>query len=181
MVKRRPQALQFTKMAGVSGRADVSREKSSRCYNNKSVTEDEVLEILYNDDSGDELIPWDSESDGENASDDEEIVRVVNSDDPDSPFFRPKIPDFTARSGITDIVNRPISDDIMFFVNMFIDNDFFEFLCDQTNLYADQVILAAPRPFTRYSLYQTWTPVSVKEMKKFLGLILITGIIKSLP
>lgn len=96
MVKRRPQALQFTKMAGVRGRADVSREKSSGCYNNKSVTEDEVLELLYNDDSGDELIPWDSESDGENASDDEEIVRVVNSDDPDSPFFRPKIPDFTA-------------------------------------------------------------------------------------
>ena len=180
MVKRRPQALQFTKMAGVRGRADVSREKSSGCYNNKSVTEDEVLEILYND-SGDELIPWDSESDGENASDNEEIVRVVNIDDSDSPFFRPKIPYFTARSGITDIVNRPISDDIMFFVNMFVDNDFFEFLCDQTNLYADQVILAAPRPFTRYSLYQTWTPVSVKEMKKFLGLILITGIIKSLP
>ncbi|PSN50947.1 hypothetical protein C0J52_08146 [Blattella germanica] len=167
-------------MAGVSGRADVSCEKSLRCYNNISVTEDEVHEILYNDDSGDELIPCDSESDGENASDDEEIVCVVNSDDPDSPFFRPKIPDFTAHSGITDIANRPISDD-MFFVNMFIDNDFFEFLCDQTNLYAIQGILAAPRPFTRYSLYQTWTPVSVKEMKKFLGLILITGIIKSIP
>ena len=54
------------------------------------MTEDEVLEILYNDDSGDELIPWESESYEENASDDEEIVRVVNSDNPDSPFFPPK-------------------------------------------------------------------------------------------
>jgi hypothetical protein len=56
--------------------------------------------------------------------------------------------------------------------NLFIIEEFFEFICDQTNQYAEQVISAAPRPFTKYSLVETWKPVTVPELKQFLGCLL---------
>ncbi|PSN34322.1 hypothetical protein C0J52_23729 [Blattella germanica] len=75
----------------------------------KCLTEDEVLDILYNDDSGDDLIPeLDSNSDSES----------------DNEAYR------------TDIIH--------------------------TNVYANQVISAVPRPFMKNSLMQT---VKVPELK----------------
>ena len=63
-------------------------------------------------------------------------------------------------------------------VDLFFDNDFFIFLCDQTNLYARQVITVVPQPFTKYSTFLSYTPATVLEMKKFLSLKFVTGIIK---
>jgi hypothetical protein len=47
----------------------------------------------------------------------------------------------------------------MTFVNLFITNNFSEHVCEQT------------------TQFQTQTPVTVPEMKRFLGLIFVTGII----
>jgi hypothetical protein len=101
----------------------------------------------------------------------------VLEDIPDiSPGYRTPSPNFAANVGLNvDTVN---SDDVMSFVNLFITDEFFEFICDQTNLYAEQIISAAPRPFTKYSLVQTWKPVTVPELKQFLGLVFVTGIIE---
>jgi hypothetical protein len=103
----------------------------------------------------------------------------VSEDIPDtSPGYRPPSPNFEANVGLNVyIVN---SDDVMSFVNLFITDEFFEFICDQMNLYAEQFISAAPRLFMKYSLVQTWKPVTVPELKQFLGLVFVTGIIEKL-
>jgi hypothetical protein len=67
---------------------------------------------------------------------------------------------------------------VISFENLFIIDEFFEFICDQTNLYAEQVISAVPCSFTKYSLVETWKPVTVPELKQFLGLVFVTGIIE---
>lgn len=51
-----------------------------------------------------------------------------------------------------------------------------QYVCDHTNLYANQVIGAAPRPVMKYSLVHTWVPGTVSELKKFLGLMFVTGL-----
>jgi hypothetical protein len=52
-------------------------------------------------------------------------------------------------------------------VKIFITNDLLEYVDDQTNLYDSQIIRAAPWPFTKHSLFETWAPVTVPELKKF--------------
>jgi hypothetical protein len=59
--------------------------------------------------------------------------------------------------------------DGMSFVSLFFTEQFFRYVCDQTNLYASQVISAALRLFTKYSLVQTWVLVTVSELKNFFG------------
>jgi len=49
---------------------------------------------------------------------------------------------------------------------------------DQTNLYAQQQITKMPRPVTKHARSEEWKPVTVIEMKKFLGLIFVTGIVR---
>jgi hypothetical protein len=62
-------------------------------------------------------------------------------------------------------------------VNLFITSNFLEYVCEQTNVYVNQVISAAPCPFTKHSQIQTLTPVTLPELKKFLGLMFVNGII----
>jgi hypothetical protein len=57
----------------------------------------------------------------------------------------------------------------MSFVTLFTTNNFLEDICDQSNLYASRVISAALCSFTNHSQLQTWTPVSVSELKTILG------------
>jgi hypothetical protein len=66
----------------------------------------------------------------------------------------------------------------MLCVDLFYIPDFYQHLGYQTNLYASHAVHATPDPFTECSLYQTWVPMTVEEMKKFLGVTFIIGIIK---
>ena len=53
-----------------------------------------------------------------------------------------------------------------------------EIVVDQTNLYAQQQILKMPCPVTKHAHSEEWKPVTVIEMKKFFGLIFVTGIVQ---
>ena len=44
-------------------------------------------------------------------------------------------------------------------------------------VYAQQQIVKMPRPITKHACSEEWKPVTVIEMKKFLGLIFVTGIV----
>ena len=57
----------------------------------------------------------------------------------------------------------------MAFVELFHTPEIYQRIVIQTNLYASQAISAAPYPFTGYSLYQTWVPLTVEKIN-FLGL-----------
>jgi hypothetical protein len=131
----------------------------------KTISIEAALEFLYAEDSGDELIPGLDSSDSDNEDEVEipfesaEVVSEILSEA--SPSYRPLLPDFTAN--VDQNIEVTDSDNIMSFVNIFITDEFIEYICEQTNLYAEQIISAAPRPFTKYSIVQTWEPVSISK------------------
>ena len=57
--------------------------------------------------------------------------------------------------------------------------EFYEYLTTQTNLYAAQYLQANPS-LPPHSRFQKWKDVSVTEMKQFIALYLLTGIIRKL-
>lgn len=88
----------------------------------------------------------------------------------------PNIPQFLGDPGLK-FVPRNVSN-CMDYLSIFLTEEFLEFLCIETNRYAEQFLRDIPRPVKQFSRFEAWTPVDVKEMKKFLGLIILTGIVK---
>jgi len=67
---------------------------------------------------------------------------------------------------------------VMSYFDHYIPPELTEIVVDQTNLYAQQQIAKMPRPVTKHAHSEEWKPVTVIEMKKFLGLIFVTGIVR---
>jgi hypothetical protein len=136
----------------------------------KVLSGDHIMEELFNEYSEDNLIP---ESDSGESSDSErpespEIALISDVSDEATPKtsqnYCLSLQPFIANRGlITDIHNT----DVMFFMNLFITDNFLEFVCEQTFLYASQVISAAPHPLTKRSQFQAWTPVTTRIEKIF--------------
>ncbi|XP_068089438.1 piggyBac transposable element-derived protein 4-like [Hyperolius riggenbachi] len=76
----------------------------------------------------------------------------------------PNLPPFTARRGLqVDTTNmQPID-----FLNIFLPENFLQYVCEQTNIYANQRIAKKPTSV----LAAHWTPVTTQDLKMFLGLI----------
>ena len=87
----------------------------------------------------------------------------------------PTVPEFTGEGKI----NAELPDDpsTLDFLDLYLDNDFYEYLTIQTNLYAAQY-LAAHAILPRYSRAKHWRNVTIDEMKQFIALYLLTGIVK---
>ncbi|XP_068122483.1 piggyBac transposable element-derived protein 4-like [Hyperolius riggenbachi] len=81
----------------------------------------------------------------------------------------PNIPAFTARSGIqVDVQNfEPIN-----FFQLYVNDSILDYVCEQTNLYAQQAIADNPTSF----FAARWKPTNLSEMKVFWGLTLSMGI-----
>ena len=65
--------------------------------------------------------------------------------------------------------------DVMSYFDHYIPPQITEIAVEQTNLYAQQLIAKMPHPVTKHARSEEWKPVTVIEMKKFLGLIFVTG------
>ena len=87
----------------------------------------------------------------------------------------PRIPPFIGNPGVKFAVENEA--DVMSYFDHYIPPELIEIVVDQTNLYAQQQIEKMPRPVTKYARSEEWKPVTVIEMKKFLGLIFLTGIV----
>ena len=87
----------------------------------------------------------------------------------------PVIPDFTGNLGLK--VDLPTEPSPMDFFELFLDEAFYEYLKTQTNLYVQQY-LSANHDLTEYSRHRKWVDVTIPEMKKFIALYLLTGIIQ---
>ena len=87
----------------------------------------------------------------------------------------PVIPDFTGNHGLK--VDLPSEPSPMNFFELFLDEAFYEYLKTQTNLYAQQYLSANP-DLPEYSRHRKWVDVTIPEMKKFIALYLLTGIIQ---
>jgi len=68
--------------------------------------------------------------------------------------------------------------DVMSYFDHYITPELIETVVDQTNLYAQQQFVKMPRPITKHALSEEWKPVTVIKMKKFLGFIFVTGIVR---
>ncbi|KAK7090835.1 hypothetical protein V1264_010585 [Littorina saxatilis] len=63
------------------------------------------------------------------------------------------------------------------YMELFLDDDLINHLVIQTNLYADQFLEANPN-LPEFSRANKWEPVNAAEMKKFLALVLLMGIVR---
>ena len=104
-----------------------------------------------------------------NREEQERLERICKKEDK-----QPVIPDFTEQSGINANFNE--ERDTVDFLGLFLDDEFFKILVDQTNVYAAQYIAAHPE-LPPHSRFRKWVDVSIPEMKTFLSLYLLTGIV----
>ena len=104
-----------------------------------------------------------------NREEQERLERIWKKEDKE-----PIIPGFTAQSGINANVNEET--DTVDFLGLFLHDEFFKLLLDQTNLMAAQYIAAHPE-LPPHSRITKWVDVSIPEMKTFLSLYLLTGIV----
>ena len=89
---------------------------------------------------------------------------------------QPRIPTFTGNLCVQFAVENEA--DLMSYFDHYIPPVLIEIVVDQTNLYAQRQITKMPRPVTKHARSEEWKPVTVIEMKKFLGLIFVTGIVR---
>jgi len=89
---------------------------------------------------------------------------------------QPRIPLFIGNLGVQFAVENEA--DVMSYFDHYIPPELTEIAVGQTNLYAQQQIPKMPRPITKHACSEEWKPVTVIEMKKFLGLIFVTGIVR---
>jgi len=66
----------------------------------------------------------------------------------------------------------------MSYFDHYIPTELTDIVVDQTNLFAQQQITKMPRPVTKHARSEEWKPVTVIKIKKFLGLISVTGIVR---
>ena len=104
-----------------------------------------------------------------NCEEQERLGRIWEKEDK-----QPVIPDFTPQSGINANVNEETY--TVDFLGLLLDDEFFKLLVDQTNLYAAQY-LAAQLELPPHSRIRKWVDVSIPDMKTFLSLYLLTGIV----
>jgi len=88
---------------------------------------------------------------------------------------QPRIPPFIGNPGVQFAVESEA--DVIRYFDHYIPPELIEIVVDQTILYAQQRIAKMPRPVTKHAHSEEWKPVTVIEMKKFLGLIFVTGIV----
>jgi hypothetical protein len=67
--------------------------------------------------------------------------------------------------------------DMMEYVDNYMTPELIQIVVNQTNLYAQQ-IATMPRPVTKHARSEQWKPVTIYEIKKCLGLMFHTGVIR---
>jgi hypothetical protein len=88
---------------------------------------------------------------------------------------QPSIPLFTGNPAVQFAVQN--GTDMMEYVDNNITPELIQIVVNQTNLYAQQQIVTMPQPITKHAHSEQWKPVTY-EMKKFLGLMFLTGVIR---
>lgn len=63
------------------------------------------------------------------------------------------------------------------FFSFYIDNEIFEMMTEQTNLYATQLLMSH-KDIPEFSRFHAWTPTDTEEMKKFIGIVGYMGLVK---
>ena len=89
--------------------------------------------------------------------------------------WQPRIPAFTACTGLQ--VQLPNNAGVSDYLTLFLTNEFFDLLVEQTNLYAAQY-KRGDANLPPHSRANSWEETNRNEMKKFLALVLLMGIVR---
>ena len=84
------------------------------------------------------------------------------------------VPEFTEVEGVT--VRVPDNPTALDFLNFYLTDELFQLMVDETNRYADQYFHDHPESADSTSL-QEWEPLSLREMKTFIALVILMGIV----
>jgi hypothetical protein len=112
-------------------------------------------------------------------SDDENNISDSGLDPSVDRFYekdrQPSIPLFTGNPAVQFTVQN--GTDMMEYVDNYIITELIQMVVNQTNLYAQQIATML-RPVTKHARSEQWEPVKIYEMKKCLGLMFLTGVIR---
>ncbi|KAM3850406.1 piggyBac transposable element-derived protein 4-like [Diretmus argenteus] len=92
--------------------------------------------------------------------------------------WSPKVLPFTAVPGPRNAAGSLQSDKPADFLELFICDELLLLIVAQTNKYAEQCIAVLDEMNMPYSRVNVWQPLTVGELKRFLGLFFLTGLIK---
>jgi len=160
----------------------ASRKIKTTGFRTEEEWADVVNEIVNDSDSVADNIPElsgseESESVSANESDDSNISILGPSRrqidvTPTTGFSKndrqPRIPPFTGNPGVQFAVENEA--EVMSYFDHYIPPELIELVVDQTDLYAQQQIVKMLHPVTKHARSEEWKPVTVIEIKKFLGL-----------
>jgi len=167
------------------------RKRKTFGFKTEEELADVVNEIVNDSDSDTDNFPKfssseDSESESANESDNESKISIPCPSHrqidvtPTTGFSKndgqPRIPPFIGNPGEQFAGENEA--DVMSYFDHYIPPKLIEIAIDQTNLYAQQQIVKMSHPITKHACSEEWKPVTVIEMKKFLGLIFVTGIVR---
>ena len=96
----------------------------------------------------------------------------------DERSWEPKDIPFTGVPGPRSKAAALQSDNTVDFVELFLSDDLLQHIVDQTNLYADQRIAALAEMTQPYSRLNAWRALTLVELKNFLGLMFLTGLVR---
>ncbi|CAG9574665.1 unnamed protein product [Danaus chrysippus] len=80
---------------------------------------------------------------------------------------------FSSETNFIHIENIPENADVYTVFRLLVDDSVIDLMIEQTNIYAEQLIAVNPG-----GRMNRWKPVNKEDMEKFLGIYLVTGIIK---
>lgn len=163
----------------IDGRSDV--------WSDEDISDSERKLIYSDDDSEDELITYNragrvvfynfAELDAESSECDDTDSSDTDFNETDDGWTEDDI-DFRIESfeGESGLKIFPTSNRIESIVALFMGDDFFELLCKQSNLYYKQ----NAEQFKNCEGMDGFTEISCEEMRKFLGLLLMMGVIRKM-
>jgi len=145
------------------------------------------MKLLNDSGSDTDNIPeFSSSEESESESDNDSNISIPGPSrrqrdvTPNTGFSRndrqPRIPPFIGNPGMQFAVENEAH--VMSYFDHYIPPELIEIAVDRTNLYAQQQIAKMPRPVTEHARSEEWKLVTAIEMKKFLGLIFVTVIVR---
>jgi len=165
----------------------ASRKRKTIGFRTVEELADALNEIVNESDADTDNIPkFSSSEESEFESANERNISIPGSSHrqidvtPTTGFSKnnrqPRIPPFIGNPGVQFAVEN--EEDVMSYFDHYISPELIEVVVDQTNLYAQQQIAKMPCPITKHACSEEWKTVTVIEMKKFLGLIFVPGIVR---
>lgn len=136
---------------------------------------DSESEVSINDSGSCEssLSDFSSDEDTETSDDLIQVRNFCEIDTNNSPAPPPRFP-FTVQPGVHK--NMDVRDGTLQFIEIFFDDNLIEMIASETNKYADKSIRNSN--LRRYSRARKWEPTTKNEIKVFLALNILQGVVK---